>query len=97
MNKSQNTRLTLVSILLSLASVLILLMMVRIQNSAKYQELSIEAEEEYSYAIENFFPERGNIYDRWGRLLAGNEDVFEVGGAVLRANDVVEIDEIVQK
>ena len=79
MNKVQNTRLTLVSTFLSMASVLIVLMMVRIQNSAKYQELSLKAEEDYSYAIENYTPERGNIYDRWGRLLAGNEDVYEVG------------------
>ena len=79
MNKTQNTRLTLVSIMLSMASVLVLLMMVRIQNSAKYQELSIKAESEYSFAIENYVPERGNIYDRWGRLIAGNEDVYEVG------------------
>jgi cell division protein FtsI/penicillin-binding protein 2 len=78
-NKTENTRLTIVSIILSMASVLILMMMVRIQNGAKYQELSLEAEADYSYAIENYYPERGNIYDRWGRLLAGNEDVFEVG------------------
>jgi len=78
-NKKENIRLTMVSIILSMASVLIILMMLRIQNSAKYQELSQKAEEEYSYAIENYFPERGNIYDRWGRLLAGNEDVYEVG------------------
>ena len=79
MNKVQNTRLTLMSILLSMASVLILLMMVRIQNSAKYQELSIKTEADYSYLIESYYPERGNIYDRWGRLFAGNEDVYEVG------------------
>lgn len=79
MNKKENIRLTMVSIILSMASVLIILMMLRIQNSAKYQELSLKAEEEYSYAIENYSPERGNIYDRWGRLLAGNEDVYEVG------------------
>jgi cell division protein FtsI/penicillin-binding protein 2 len=79
MNKIQNSRLTLVSILLSMASVLILLMMVRIQNSAKYQELSLKTEADYSFLIENYYPERGNIYDRWGRLFAGNEDVYEVG------------------
>jgi len=79
MNRIENTRLSLVSIFLSMASVLILLMMVRIQNNGKYQELSIKNEKEYSFAIENYYPERGNIYDRWGRLLAGNEDVFEVG------------------
>ena len=67
MDRSINTRLSIVSIVLSLSSVLIILMMLRIQNSAKYQQLSMQAEEDYSYAIENYYPERGNVYDRWGR------------------------------
>ena len=79
MKKSYISRLNLIGISLSLASTLIILQMVRIQNSTKHQELSQWADEEYSYAIENYYPERGNIYDRWGRLLAGNEDVYEVG------------------
>ena len=69
----------MIGLALSLASILIIFQMVRIQNSTKHQELSRWADEEYSYAIENYYPERGNIYDRWGRLLAGNEDVYEVG------------------
>jgi len=79
MKKSYVSRLNLIGVSLSLASILIVLQMVRIQNSTKHQELSQWADEEYSYAIENYYPERGNIYDRWGRLLAGNEDVYEVG------------------
>jgi len=79
MKKSNGLRLNLIGISLSLASILIILQMVRIQNSTKHQELSEWADEEYSYAVENYYPERGNIYDRWGRLLAGNEDVYEVG------------------
>ena len=79
MKKSYVSRLNLIGVSLSLASILIILQMVRIQNSTKHQELSQWADEEYSYAIENYYPERGNIYDRWGRLLAGNEDVYEVG------------------
>ena len=79
MKKSYASRLNLIGVSLSLASTLIILQMVRIQNSTKHQELSQWANEEYSYAIENYYPERGNIYDRWGRLLAGNEDVYEVG------------------
>ena len=59
--------------------ILIILQMVRIQNSTKHQELSRWADEEYSYAVENYYPESGNIYDRWGRFLAGNEDVYEIG------------------
>ena len=79
MKKSNGLRLNLIGISFSLASSLIILQMVRIQNSTKHQELSEWADEEYSYAVENYYPERGNIYDRWGRLLAGNEDVYEVG------------------
>ncbi|MCD6356061.1 MAG: hypothetical protein J7L66_02150 [Anaerolineaceae bacterium] len=79
MNKTGISRLSIVGITLSLASILIIFQMVRIQNSTKHRELSQWADEEYSYAIENYYPERGNIYDRWGRLLAGNEDVYEVG------------------
>ncbi len=79
MDKSKASRLTLVGALLSAASLLIILQMLRIQNSVKHQELSRWADEQYSYAIENYYPERGNIYDRWGRLLAGNEDVYEIG------------------
>ena len=79
MKRSYASRLNLIGVSLSLASTLIILQMVRIQNSTKHQELSQWANEEYSYAIESYYPERGNIYDRWGRLLAGNEDVYEVG------------------
>ena len=79
MKKRGISRLNLIGIFLSFASILIILQMIRIQNSTKHQELSQWADEEYSYAIENYYPERGNIYDRWGRLLAGNEDVYEVG------------------
>ncbi len=79
MKKSYTSRLNLIGICLSIASIMIILQMVRIQNSTKHQELSQWANEEYSYAIESYSPERGNIYDRWGRLLAGNEDVYEVG------------------
>ena len=79
MKKRYISRLNLIGISLSFASILIILQMIRIQNSTKHQELSQWANEEYSYAIENYYPERGNIYDRWGRLLAGNEDVYEIG------------------
>jgi cell division protein FtsI/penicillin-binding protein 2 len=79
MKKKYLSRINFIGISLSLACVLIILQMIRIQNSTKHQELSRWADEEFSYAVENYYPERGNIYDRWGRLLAGNEDVYEIG------------------
>jgi cell division protein FtsI/penicillin-binding protein 2 len=77
--KTGISRLTVIGIMLSTASLLIVYQMIHIQGSSKHQELSRWADEQYSYAIENYYPERGNIYDRWGRLLAGNEDVYELG------------------
>jgi len=77
--KAVFSRLTLTGLVLSASSLLIILQMFHIQNSSKHQELSRWADEEYSFAKENYTPERGNIYDRWGRLLAGNEDIYEVG------------------
>jgi len=79
MKKQAFSRVTLIGILLSGLSLLVIAQMVRIQNSTQHQELSRWADDEYSFAIENYYPERGNIYDRWGRLLAGSEDVYEVG------------------
>ncbi len=33
----------------------------------------------YSGEFQTFYPERGEIYDRNGHLLAGNRTVYEVG------------------
>lgn len=56
----------------------ILAQMVRIQTS---KEASIFKEQRDLYSTEwrTFYPERGEIYDRNGHLLAGNRIVYEVG------------------
>ena len=36
----------------------------------------------YSRTLHIFYPPRGDIYDRWGRLLAGSTLVYEVGAQV---------------
>jgi cell division protein FtsI/penicillin-binding protein 2 len=79
MTGQNRLRLTMVGAAMSFFCVLIVLQMLHIQNSTQHQELSQWADEKFTYAIEKYYPERGNIYDRWGRLLAGNEDVYEVG------------------
>jgi cell division protein FtsI/penicillin-binding protein 2 len=33
----------------------------------------------HEISYKTIFPERGNIYDRWGHLLAGNIEVYEIG------------------
>lgn len=73
------TRLTFVIIACTLMSVLVLGQIVRIQTSAPHKQLSQWAEQTYGYETQTYYPERGDIYDRWGHLLAGNMIVYEVG------------------
>lgn len=73
------SRLNLVGALLSILGVLIVVQMARIQTSASGKALRDQAAQDFEYRIKTIQPERGNIYDRWGNLLAGNEEVYEVG------------------
>ncbi|GAB4423135.1 MAG: penicillin-binding protein 2 [Anaerolineales bacterium] len=62
--------------MLAFMAVVILLQMVRIQVSAEANGIpGLGTEGEYR----KYFPERGEIYDRNGHLLAGNRTVYEVG------------------
>jgi len=63
---------------------LVIAQIVRIQNS---DEAAIFRQRASWYATEpkTFYPDRGNIYDRNGHLLAGNKTVYEVG---VNLNDV---------
>ena len=56
----------------------IIVQMTRIQNSAEAAIFSQQAEN-YAYELKTFYPDRGEIYDRNGRLLAGNKTVYEIG------------------
>lgn len=73
-----STRLLFIRILFILAGAAILLQIVHLQTSASASDLR-KLGELYSYKRELVYPERGYIYDRYGRLLAGNEQVYEVG------------------
>ncbi len=57
---------------------LVFVQMIRIQTSAHAKNLNTWAEN-YGYEIRTIQSERGYIYDRWGHLLAGNKEVYEVG------------------
>jgi cell division protein FtsI/penicillin-binding protein 2 len=69
------SRSTLVGSLLVLVAVLILGQMVRIQSSTVVEKIK----ETYDVEKRTVYPERGDLYDRWGNLLAGNHVVYEVG------------------
>ncbi len=56
----------------------VLVQMIRIQHSAEAALFRDQAEI-YSGNWRTFYPERGEIYDRDGHLLAGNEAVYTVG------------------
>src|SRR5215208_4962214 len=62
----------------ALMGVAIVIQMVRIQSSEQAQ-LFLAQGDRYSGEFQSVSPERGEIYDRNGHLLAGNRTVFEVG------------------
>src|SRR5574338_440626 len=64
--------------ILALVAVLILAQMIRIQTSKEADAFRQQADD-YKHMWQTFYPERGEIYDRSGHLLAGNRIVYEVG------------------
>jgi len=64
--------------LMAIVAVIILLQIVRIQASAEAEQFRQQAEM-FSGEWRMYYPERGEIYDRNGHLLAGNQTVYEVG------------------
>lgn len=71
---------------LTLAGLFIFGWMIRIQTSDTAQLLLAKAEN-YTYYKRTFYPERGLIYDRWGHLLAGNREVYELGVDLIAMKD----------
>ena len=72
-------RLQGIGYLMALGAILIVVQLVRIQTNVSAQKYSEVAAQTYNYETKVITPERGNIYDRWGSLLAGNTKVYEVG------------------
>ncbi len=71
-------RFNLLAILFFLAGLMIIVQLVRLQYSPERSEFVAQGEQ-YSRTLHIFYPPRGDIYDRWGRLLAGSTLVYEVG------------------
>jgi len=78
MNLKNIPRYKILAVLLTAFSVLIFLQMIRIQTSTSVEYLD-EWAEKYGVEVRTIQSERGYIYDRWGHLLAGNKEVYEVG------------------
>jgi cell division protein FtsI/penicillin-binding protein 2 len=86
MRQSYAWRSLLLAGLLAFIGVSILLQIVRIQNSPEATIFRAHAAE-YATVLKTFYPERGEIYDRNGHLLAGNKTVYEIGVQLSEAHD----------
>lgn len=64
-----------VALFLAALGIAILIQIVRIQNSPEVAGVINQG----NYVWKDFFPPRGEIYDRHGSLLAGNKTVYEIG------------------
>ncbi len=63
---------------LALVGLAVIAQMIRIQNSDQAKVFLAQGDQ-YSGEFRTYYPERGEIYDRSGHLLAGNRTVYEVG------------------
>ena len=63
---------------LALVGLAVVVQMVRIQTSEQAM-IFLSQGDRYAGEFQMFYPERGEIYDRNGHLLAGNQTVYEVG------------------
>jgi len=72
------TRIKVLGIFLSLFIIAVGVQMVRIQTSTHVQSINKWATS-YGTEVRTIQSERGYIYDRWGHLLAGNKEVYEIG------------------
>jgi len=79
-------RYSVLGTILALMSLAIIVQMARIQDSKSAAELRAQAER-YSGELHKIYPERGSVYDRWGHLLAGNEQIYEVGADLQAVSD----------
>ncbi|HMR99566.1 MAG TPA: penicillin-binding protein 2 [Anaerolineales bacterium] len=69
-----------------LVALAVLVQMIRIQNSEQ-AAIFLSQGDQYAGEFRMFYPERGEIYDRNGHLLAGNRTVYEVGVSLSEMED----------
>ncbi len=84
MRQQYTWRSLVVAILMGTLGALVLLRIAHIQHSPEAALFRRQAAE-YANLLQTYYPERGEIYDRQGHLLAGNKTVYEVGVELERA------------
>jgi stage V sporulation protein D (sporulation-specific penicillin-binding protein) len=78
MKKQYQNRAFSLAIIFFLLSAIIIIQMLRIQTS-KEAAVFLKQGDRYAGSFQTLFPERGQVYDRQGHLLAGNKTVYEIG------------------
>jgi cell division protein FtsI/penicillin-binding protein 2 len=86
MNESSGWRYNLAMFVFLGAGALIILQLGRLQFLPE-TEAFIEQREIYNGEWRTIYPPRGQIYDRWGNLLAGNSTVYEIGAELGRVEN----------
>ena len=86
MRQSYAWRSLLLAGLLAFVGFSILFQIVRIQNSPEAAVFRAQAAE-YATVLQTYYPERGQIFDRDGHLLAGNKTVYEIGVQLSEVHD----------
>src|SRR3972149_8364773 len=78
MRQQYARRTQVLTFVMGLIALVIIMQMMRIQNSVEAALFRQQASN-YAYVLRTFYPDRGEIYDRGGHLLAGNKSVYEIG------------------
>jgi cell division protein FtsI/penicillin-binding protein 2 len=78
MRQQYARRTQLVMLIIGLISFAIVAQIVRIQTSPAAATIK-DWSKYYQYEWRTYYPDRGEIYDRTGHLLAGNKTVYEIG------------------
>jgi cell division protein FtsI/penicillin-binding protein 2 len=86
MREQYSWRSLLLAGILGFIAILIIMQIVRIQTSPEAAVFRVQARE-YANVLKTYYPDRGEIYDRNGHLLAGNKTVYEVGVELSYAKD----------
>jgi cell division protein FtsI/penicillin-binding protein 2 len=86
MRQQYATRSLILAGILVFVSLAIVGQIIRIQNSEQAM-VFLSQGDMYSGEFQVVYPERGEIYDRNGHLLAGNRTVYEVGVSLEEMND----------
>lgn len=73
-----NPRYLIIQLAFATVAVAIVVQIIHLQTSPEAAKLRARGDL-YSEEYHTFYPARGEILDRWGRVLAGNKTVYEIG------------------